>query len=325
MLPTALSSTDLGLARRRAGKVRDVYDLPEPVSGRPAVLIVATDRISAFDVVLPTPIPGKGRVLTALALAWFGFVAERGHARTHVLAPDASGVGGLTEAERAELRWRTMVGVACEVVPIECVVRGYLDGSGWAEYRETGRVSGVELPAGLERGSRLPEPIFTPATKAERGAHDENITFDEACARVRGDVMERLRATSLAIYTDAHAHAAERGLLLADTKFEFGQPVDERDRADGFDAERLIIVDEALTPDSSRYWDPEKWTPGGAQASFDKQFVRDYLQKLCDGGGWDKSGPGPDLPEDVVRGTFERYLEAARRLFPELRAGALGG
>ncbi len=319
----ALQTTDLPLPNKRSGKVRDVYTLTEPVRGRPAVLIVATDRLSAFDVVLPTPIPGKGRTLTTLSLAWFEFISNQGLCRTHVLGEDLAGVGGLDDEQRARLRGRAMVGLGCVVVPVECVVRGYLDGSGWKDYRATGSVCGVGLPEGLQRGDRLPEPIFTPTTKAELGEHDENISFDRACEIVGGSVMERLRGVSLSIYNAAHAYALERGLLLADTKFEFGVPLDRTEHGAPFDADELIIVDEALTPDSSRYWELTAWQPGGAQASFDKQFVRDHLQRLCDEGRWDKAAPGPVLPDGVVEGTRRRYIEAATRLFPEI-GSALG-
>ncbi|MEM1423159.1 MAG: phosphoribosylaminoimidazolesuccinocarboxamide synthase [Planctomycetota bacterium] len=313
----ALASTDLALPDKRSGKVRDVYALPGPVDGRPAVLIVATDRLSAFDVVLPTPIPGKGRVLTALSDAWFGFIEERGLARTHRLASaDASAV--LTPGECERIDGRATVALACDVVPIECVCRGYLDGSGWKEYEASGTVCGVPLPAGLQRGSALPSPVFTPATKAQAGAHDENITFDRACTLVGGPVMERLRSATLAIYATARAHAERAGIILADTKFEFGVPTDRASRDGAFDPDELILVDEALTPDSSRYWEASAWSPGGAQASFDKQFVRDHLQALCDDGSWDKSPPGPELPAGVVDGTRQRYREAAVRLFPPL-------
>ena len=315
----ALASTDLALPDKRSGKVRDVYALPEPVRGRPAVLIVATDRLSAFDVVLPTPITGKGRILTALSDAWFGFIEERDLALTHRL-PGADARGHVSPEEHALIDGRATVALACDVGPGECGCRGYLDGSGWKEYLATGTVCGVPLPAGLERGSELPEPVFTPATKAQAGEHDENISFDRACTLVGGSVMERLRAMSLAIYEAARAHAHRAGIILADTKFEFGVPKDRTHAVSGFDPEELVLVDEALTPDSSRYWEASAWSPGGAQASFDKQFVRDHLQRLCDEGAWDKTTPGPKLPEGVVAGTRARYREAAMRLFPSLEA-----
>mgnify|MGYP001794813863 CR=1 FL=1 len=320
-MPTdALATTDLALPDKRSGKVRDVYRVPEPVGGRPAVLIVATARLSAFDVVLPTPIPGKGRVLTALSDAWFGFIEQQGLAKTHRLGVESLGEV-LSEHDLGHVDGRATVALACRVVPVECVVRGYLDGSGWKAYESSGTVCGIPLPSGLQRGSALPEPIFTPATKAELGEHDENISFDQACERVGAPVMERLRSMSLAIYHAAHDHASAAGLLLADTKFEFGVPLDRVDpKSAALDPGELVLVDEALTPDSSRYWERSAWNPGGAQASFDKQFVRDHLQRLSDEGSWDKTPPGPTLPAEVVEGTRERYREAALRLFPSLGA-----
>jgi phosphoribosylaminoimidazole-succinocarboxamide synthase len=310
MAERAVHETDLPLKLHGRGKVRDVYALPNDAFSAPTLLIVATDRLSAFDVVLPTPIPGKGAILNRLSLAWLDWIEERGLARTHVLARDADAVPGLDDRHRDDLRDRAMVGRRCDVVPIECVVRGYLDGSGWHDYQATGSVCGVTLPPGLQRGDRLPEPIFTPATKAERGDHDENISIEQAAATVGLATMERLRDLSLSIYNAGAVYATERGLILADTKFEFGWPIGADLTPDD-----LILVDEALTPDSSRYWDAETWSPGGPQPSFDKQFVRDHLQGLVDAGAWDKSPPGPELPESVVRGTIERYREAVQRLF----------
>lgn len=309
-----LSTTHLPLAGRRSGKVRDLYDLP-PKDGIERLLIVATDRLSAFDVVLPTPIPGKGAMLTALSTRWFGFIEERGLAKTHLLTTDPGELvreGVLSEEDGDLLAGRATIARRCRVVPVECVARGYLDGSGWKEYLDTGEVCGVRLPGGLKRGDRLPEPIFTPATKAEEGAHDENISFDRACAIAGVEVMERLRSMTLSIYKTAHDYALERGVILADTKFEFGVPVDaEGEPVD----DELLLCDEALTPDSSRYWAKERWSPGGAQESFDKQFVREYLEELTRGGKWDKRAPGPELPEEVVGGTVARYAEAGKRLF----------
>lgn len=318
----AVFSTDLGLPDRRRGKVRDTYTLPGAgPGGEDAILMVATDRLSAFDVVLPTPIPGKGRLLTEIAAFWLGLIAGRGLGPTHListddaLVPDAA-MGG--ETARADLRGRVTIGTKCAVIPVECVVRGYLEGSGWKDYRATGGVCGVALPAGLRQCEKLPEPVFTPATKAQSG-HDENIGFDAAVAHVAGLVgaeragalMESLRARSLAIYTMAAGYAAERGIILADTKFEFGLPL-----ADGrpdLDAEP-VLIDEALTPDSSRFWEASAYGPGRAQASFDKQFVREYLQGLVDRGAWDKADPGPELPAEVVEGTLARYRAARDRL-----------
>lgn len=320
--------SNLPLPGRRRGKVRDVYTLPggyaprapsgaggpriEPV---PALLIVASDRVSAFDVVMPTPIPGKGRLLTDIAARWFRFIEQRRICPTHVLSTDAGDLPGLTPDQRAALEGRVTIARACRVVPIECVVRGYLAGSGFADYQRTGSVCGVALPPGLARGQRLMDaaggPIFTPATKAETG-HDENITFDHACAAVGEAVMRRLRDLSTRIYLAAHDHALARGVILADTKFEFGIPVNEQGEPD---SDQLTLVDEALTPDSSRYWPAENYTPGREQQSFDKQPLRDYLEGLVARGAWDKSPPGPALPPEVVAATMARYEEARRRLF----------
>lgn len=333
-----LLSTNLPLPGRRQGKVRDIYDLPPDASGTPRILIIATDRISAFDVVMPSPITGKGRLLTDVSLRWFRFIEERGLARTHLLSTNTSDLIGLgsppiTAAQAAELEGRIMISRRCRVAPVECVARGYLDGSGWVEYQQTGSVCGVRLPPGLRRGDRLPEPIFTPATKEEVGTHDENIDFDRACAHAAkwlgagGDagraLMEHLRSMTLAIYRAAHDYAASRGLILADTKFEFGFPLaqgatawpasEQASRA--ADSEPPVLCDEALTPDSSRYWDAAKWNPGGEQPSFDKQFLREYLNRLTAEGRWNKQPPAPPLPPDVIEGTRARYDEVRRRLF----------
>jgi phosphoribosylaminoimidazole-succinocarboxamide synthase len=317
--PASVFETRLPLPNRRQGKVRDIYDLPPSSTGEGGgLLIVASDRLSAFDVVMRTPIPGKGLVLTRMSRLWFEFIAKHNLAETHVISFEAADLApyGISEAEIDALEGRICIGRRCEVVPVECVVRGYLDGSGWEEYRRTGRVCGVDLPVGLQRGSRLPHPIFTPATKAQLGEHDENIDFGRACAIAGEAVMEHLRQTSISIYNAAHAYAAERGVILADTKFEFGFPL-HRDgsRASDFP----IVVDEVLTPDSSRYWPADAWQPGGEQVSYDKQFVRDYLQKLTDRGEWNKTagpdGLGPALPDEVVRGTLSRYRDALERLF----------
>jgi phosphoribosylaminoimidazole-succinocarboxamide synthase len=335
-----LLHTDLPLPGRREGKVRDIYVLPpQSVGGPPRLLIIATDRISAFDVVMPSPITGKGQLLTDVSLRWFRFIEERGLARTHLLSTDHTSLVGLgspaiTREQAAILEGRIMIARRCRVVPVECVARGYLDGSGWVEYRQTGSVCGVKLPSGLKRGDRLPEPIFTPATKEEAGTHDENIDFDRACDRVgawlegRGSgrtVMERLRTMTLAIYNAAHDYAATRGLILADTKFEFGfacratdsrwESVPRGDNLPNLESDFPILCDEALTPDSSRYWDAQKWKPGGEQSSFDKQFLREYLNGLTAAGKWNKQPPAPTLPPDVIEGTRARYEEVRRRLF----------
>lgn len=311
MQPGALTTTDLNLPGFRRGKVRDLYELPpEKPGGAGRILMIATDRLSAFDVVLPTPIPGKGMILTQLSLWWLRFIERQGICRTHLLSTSIddippSAFAGATTAQ--DLRGRLMIGRRCRVVPVECVVRGYLEGSGWQEYRQTGEVCGVRLPKGLERAQRLPEPIFTPATKEEQGRHDENITFERACELVGKNLMERLRETSLAIYRAAAEHALARGIIIADTKFEFGIPLDDPGAGP-------IIIDEALTPDSSRFWPLANYAPGKPQESLDKQHVREYLLTLVSQGAWDKSPPGPELPEGIVSETFERYRAAFRML-----------
>jgi phosphoribosylaminoimidazole-succinocarboxamide synthase len=288
---TPLLESDLPLPRWRRGKVRDVYAL-----GDDRLLVVATDRLSAFDVVLPTGIPGKGVILTRLSLFWFRKLADV--VPHHVLAADVDEYPSELLPSRDQLEGRSMIVRRTEPLPVECVVRGYLAGSGWKDYERSGEVCGLPLPPGLREADRLPEPLFTPATKAESG-HDENITFAEMTGRVGRDVAERARAASLALYARASAHAEARGIILADTKFEFGL-------VDG----RLLWIDEALTPDSSRFWPQEAWTAGSSPPSFDKQFVRDYLETLA----WDKRPPGPVLPADVVARTREKYEEALVRL-----------
>jgi phosphoribosylaminoimidazole-succinocarboxamide synthase len=278
----------------RSGKVRDLYRLDDA-----RLLLVASDRISAFDVVLPTTIADKGRVLTGLSRYWFA--ATAGIVPNHLVSTDPAQAVAAVDATEEELRGRIMICRATEVIPIEAVVRGYLAGSGWKEYVATGGVCGVGLPAGLRESDRLPEPIFTPATKAEQGEHDENIDFDAMAGRVGGEIADRVRSLSLRLYAHAARVAEAAGILLADTKFEFGI---ERETGD------LLLIDEALTPDSSRFWDAATYSPGGAQASFDKQFVRDWLEARP----WDKTAPGPALPDDVVTGTRSRYLEAFERI-----------
>ena len=279
-----------GFSLWRRGKVRDVYDLGD------RLLIVATDRLSAFDVVLPTGIPGKGIVLTQMSLFWFDLL--RDVVPNHVITADVSEYGPELARHRDQLEGRSMIVVKTDVLPIECVVRGYLVGSGWKDYKSTGAVCGIALPAGLRESERLDPPIFTPATKAETG-HDENIPFETMESTVGRERAAEARRTTLEIYSRARAHAEARGIILADTKFEFGVK-------DG----RLVWIDEALTPDSSRFWPRDGYAPGRSQPSFDKQFVRDYLETL----DWNKQAPGPELPADVVARTVEKYWEAFDRL-----------
>ena len=309
--------TTLDLPGRREGKVRDVYRTGAAPSS--PLLIVATDRISAFDVVMPTPVPGKGRLLTEMSLGWFGFLRGLGLVGDHVLGTDLAGIAGLSADDRALLAGRTTVCRAARVVPIECVARGYLAGSGWSEYRASGTVCGIALPPGLSQCDRLPEPIFTPATKAEVG-HDENISFERACELVGAPLMERLRALTLAIYAAAADYARSRGVILADTKFEFGFALGE----DGEPTGELLLVDEVLTPDSSRYWPLDGYAPGRDQPSFDKQFVRNHLLELVAKGLWNKEAPGPELPAAVVAATLDSYREALARLeLPAFPAAAI--
>jgi phosphoribosylaminoimidazole-succinocarboxamide synthase len=302
--------TDLPLPDRRQGKVRDVYSVPPSPGAEPRVLIVASDRVSAFDVVLPTPLSGKGRLLTGISAKWFDFIRQHDIIPDHLVSTDPEDVPGLSAKDRATLDGRMMLGRAAKVIPIEFVVRGYLAGSGWKEYGRSGTVCGIPLPAGLQQCERLPEPIFTPATKAETG-HDENIDFETACEIAGRDVMERLREVSLRIYREGAAHAESRGIILADTKFEFGYALD----ADGATTSEVILIDEVLTPDSSRFWPAEEYAAGRDQNSFDKQHIRNYLQGLVDAGRWDKKPPGPELPDEVVQRTVNRYAEAQQRLF----------
>jgi phosphoribosylaminoimidazole-succinocarboxamide synthase len=284
----------------RRGKVRDVYDLGD------RLLVVTTDRISAFDVVLPTPIPDKGAVLNQLSLFWFELLKDV--VPNHVLASDVSAYPAELQRHRAQLAGRSMIVRKTEALPVECVVRGFLVGSGWKDYKATGSVCGIALPAGLRESERLDPPIFTPSTKAEVG-HDENISFAAVEKLVGAARAAELRDVSLTLYSRARAYAEQRGILLADTKFEFGVQ-------DG----RLVWIDEALTPDSSRFWPQDGYAPGRAQPSFDKQFVRDYLESLR----WDKRPPAPALPPDIVEKTRARYVEAHTRLTdaPVERAGA---
>ena len=310
MIGDALVQSDLGLPGRRQGKVRDIYPLPGSSGEPPRLLIVASDRVSAFDVVLPTPIAGKGRLLTEISVRWFEHIRSLGLIGDHLLSTDPRDVPGLTDRDRDMLQGRIMIGRAADVVPVEFVVRGYLAGSGWKDYQKSQSVCGISLPAGLRNGDRLPEPIFTPTTKADAG-HDEALTFEQAAELAGRDVVERLRDVSLAVYAAGAGYAIERGIILADTKFEFGYAVD----AEGRRTDEIILIDEVLTPDSSRYWPADRHEPGREQDNFDKQYVRNYLQTVVDAGKWDKTPPGPELPADVVANTLSRYVEVRDRLF----------
>ncbi len=283
--------TNLPIPLLFRGKVRDVYDLGDKL------LIVATDRLSAFDVVLPTPIPGRGKILTMLSAFWFERM--RHIVDNHLITVNPDEFPPELREHSELLRHRAMLVRKAKRLPVECVVRGYLTGSGWKDYLRTGEVCGIKLPPGLRHAEKLPEPIFTPATKAERGTHDENITFERMVDIVGRDLAERMRDISLRIYKEAAKHAESRGILIADTKFEFGLVNDE-----------LILIDELLTPDSSRFWPADSYEPGKEQMSFDKQYVRDYLERL----DWDKTPPGPELPPEVVEATRRRYIEAYERL-----------
>jgi phosphoribosylaminoimidazole-succinocarboxamide synthase len=278
----------------RSGKVRDIFALDEA-----RLLLVASDRISAFDVVLPTPIPDKGRLLTGLSRYWFAATDAAGIMPNHLLSTDPADLPADYAEMADELRGRMMICRRAEVLPVELIVRGYITGSGWMDYQRTGAVCGIALPSVLRESERLPEPLFTPSTKAETG-HDANISFDEMVAVVGAPLAQRARDLALALYSFAAARAESAGIILADTKFEFGTLPDGS----------LILIDEVLTPDSSRFWELAAYEPGRSQASYDKQFVRDYLETL----DWDKTYPGPELPADVVAGTQQRYAEAFDRI-----------
>lgn len=284
-----LLQTTIETFPKTQGKVRDIYDLGEQL------LLVTTDRLSAFDVVMPNGIPDKGKVLTQISEFWFALFADVENHLVEVIRDHAP--SGL-EDKLPELAGRTMLCRKCEVVPIECVVRGYLAGSGWKDYQRSGEVCGVKLPAGMKQCQQLDEPIFTPATKATSG-HDENISFERACETIDRDVLSELRDRSIRIYRQGAAYARERGVIIADTKFEWG-----------FRDGKLLLVDEVLTPDSSRFWPADKYEIGRDQESFDKQYVRNFLETL----DWDKTPPGPRLPDDVVSNTRTKYVEAYERL-----------
>jgi phosphoribosylaminoimidazole-succinocarboxamide synthase len=290
-LPVIIETEFSELILHARGKVRDLYLVGE------YLLLVATDRISAFDHVLATGIPGKGKVLTRLSLFWFDFLKDI--VPNHLITADISEYPRELRQYKEALDGRSMLVKRAQMFPVECVVRGYLSGSGWKDYLATGAVCGIPLPPGLQESDRLPEPFFTPATKSQDGEHDINISFDEMAARIGGQSAERLRSLSLAVYKKAFAYAEQRGLILADTKFEFGTH-----------AEGILLADEVLTPDSSRFWPKDQYQPGRQQPSFDKQYVRDYLESIH----WNKQAPAPALPDDVVMRTQQKYLEAFRML-----------
>jgi phosphoribosylaminoimidazole-succinocarboxamide synthase len=289
---TTLLKTDLGTTPLIGrGKVRDLYAVGD------ALLMVATDRISAFDHVLGTGIPGKGKILTQLSLFWFELV--RDIVPNHLIATEVKDFPTELQRYADQLEGRSMLVRRAQMFPVECVARGYIAGSGWKEYKASGTICGIKLPGGLQDGSRLPEPLFTPSTKSQDGTHDENIPYSDVEKVVGADDASELRRLTLAIYEKAGKHAESKGLILADTKFEFGRTQDG-----------IVLADEVLTPDSSRFWEASGWKPGGAQPSFDKQFVRDYLESIR----WNKQAPAPSLPDDVAKRTLEKYREAFRRL-----------
>jgi len=291
--PKTVTETNFnGLKLLSRGKVRDIYEVDDKT-----LLLVTTDRISAFDCILPSPIPKKGFVLTAISEFWFEFLQHL--TDHHLITTDTQKMPGSVKENAAELRGRSMLVKRTKVFPVECVVRGYLAGSGWKDYQRTGEICGHKLPEGLRESDKLPEPIFTPATKAETG-HDENISETEMAGIIGHEAAAELRTRSLKLYNEASEYARSRGIIIADTKFEFGQ--DENGK--------IILIDEVLTPDSSRFWSADSYKPGGPQPSFDKQFVRDYLESL----DWDKRPPAPDLPPAIVSATTERYTSAYRLL-----------
>jgi phosphoribosylaminoimidazole-succinocarboxamide synthase len=300
-MAAALLTTELSLPNKRTGKVRDLYDVVLS-DGSLALLIVATDRISAFDVVMQNGLPGKGIVLTQISKFWFDYFDKQ--IDHHLISTDVADVPGLSDAQRKLLSGRIMLCRQTEVVPIECIARGYITGSGWKDYQASGQVCGISLPPGLQNSEQLPQPIFTPSTKAATG-HDENISFAQGVDLVGDDLMQWLRRTTLDLYKSANDYAAQRGIILADTKFEFGLLEDKSEP---------LLIDEIFTPDSSRFWPAQQWQPGKEQESFDKQIVRNYLETLVEQGRWDKTAPGPLLPDEVVEKTMQRYLQAYQLL-----------
>ncbi len=300
-MATLVMETDLGLPNKRSGKVRDLYDVELP-DGEQALLIIATDRVSAFDIVLGNGPAGKGVVLTQISKFWFDHFA--GVIDHHLISTDPADVPGLTAVEQAQLAGRMMLCRRTRVLPVECIARGYLAGSGWKDYQRDGSVCGIDLPPGLLNGDRLPRPLFTPSTKADTG-HDENISFEQGAAIVGDETMAWLQEKTLRLYGLARDYAFERGIVLADTKFEFGTLENSLEP---------ILIDEIFTPDSSRFWPADRWQPGAEQPSFDKQYVRNYLETLVAAGRWNKTPPGPALPDAVLENTLSRYLEAYRRL-----------
>lgn len=297
MAPQTEPNGPLPISPLRRGKVRDVYDLGEHL------LLVASDRISAFDWVLTAVVPDKGRVLTQLSRFWFGRLGPELGVEHHLVTCDVDQMPLPEGADRQQLAGRSMLCRKASVVPFECVARGYLAGSGWNEYQKTGRVCGVPLPPGLHESDPLPEPIFTPATKAEQGEHDENVPLERMASELGAELAERLRDLTLRLYEAGARHAADCGLLIADTKFEFGLADDGA----------LLLIDEALTPDSSRFWPADRYAPGGPQPSFDKQYVRDWLLASS----WDRQGPPPPLPPEIVASTRDKYIDAYERLTGE--------
>ncbi len=280
-----------GLKLINRGKVRDLYEVDN------SILMIATDRLSAFDVVFDEPVPDKGRVLTQLSLFWFDMLEHM--VPNHLLERDVDNFPEGLRKYRDVLYQRSTIVKRAEPLAIECIVRGYISGSGWKDYQKTGSVCGIRLPRGLKESDRLPEPLFTPSTKAEIGEHDENISFERACEIIGSDIAERVRDISISIYKEASEYALSRGIIIADTKFEFG-----------FIGDELCLIDEVLTPDSSRFWPLDEYSPGGPQPSFDKQFVRDYLESI----DWDKRPPAPRLPDEIIEKTRKRYLEAYERI-----------